>query len=125
MIFDTGGRVSYELNLLWSNPDPTSSTFEPDDPIASEITNYRFLYVVLNSSSGEYGVSILVNDDIITKPQSVHMYDGIMVESRSATITADGLEFGNATTTSMTNGTVSANNAAAVPLYIYGSHLKK
>ena len=124
MIFDTGGRISNELNLLWTNPDP-ASVFEHNDPIAPEIVNYRFLYIVHKSSSSEYGVSVLINDDTITRPQSIHMYDGTAVESRDVTITADGLKFADATTFFMTSDTYSHNDAAVLPLYIYGSHLKK
>lgn len=119
MIFDAGGQlhVDSKLELLWTNPDPEAS-FAGDTKVKLNVNAYSCMYIV----STDAIVCLVITDN--TGPYSLYSLGDYGADRRTVNVVDDGLVFDSGMSIGLTwsdnSITLSDNNKACVPLYIYG-----
>ena len=112
----SGGGGGMNMELLWTNPSPTSS-FAAQTVSIANLSDYKYLIIVVKAtkSAGTYQSQILF-------PSVRHrvVFNGSTLTYRDVDFVANGLDFLAARNQTTYGGSTTQNNDLVIPVYIYG-----
>lgn len=120
------GVIKKFANLLWTNPNPTSSF--PAQTVQIDLSGYDAVIVDANYTSSSYAVSVIVFKDHLdiqmNAVTNLQTTGSVGYGNRNVSMTSTGVTFsGGYTKSASSTGAATADNARLVPQSIYGLRL--